>query len=71
MVMDGLIKFKGGIYLIPSSQFREVILMAFHDAPTAGHLGVFKTYKQIRERLPWRGLKDDVQRYVRECVFCQ
>ena len=49
VVMDGLIKFQGRIYLIPSSQFREVMLKAFHDAHTNGHPGVFKTYKQIRQ----------------------
>ena len=37
MVMDRMIKFQGKIYLIPSSQFREVILKAFHDAPIARH----------------------------------
>lgn len=41
-VMDELIKFQGRIYLIPSAQFREVILKAFHDAPTTGHPGVFR-----------------------------
>ena len=71
MVMYGLIKFQGRIYLIPSSQFREVILKAFHDAPTARHLGVFKTYRQIRERFTWKGLKDDVQKHVKECTVCQ
>ena len=65
VVTDGLIKFQGRIYLIPSSQFREVILKAFHDAPTAGHPRVFKTYRQIRERFTWKGLKDDVQKHVR------
>ena len=60
MVMDILIKFQGRIYLILSSQFREVILKAFHDAPTTRHPGVFKTYRQICERFTWKGLKDDV-----------
>ena len=69
VVMDGLIKFQGRIYSIPSSQFKEVILKAFHDAPTARHPGVFKTYRQIHERFTWKGLKDDVQKYVRECTI--
>ena len=69
VVMDGLIKFQGRIYLIPSSQFKEVILTAFHDAPTAGHQGVFKTYRQIRKRFTWKGLKDDVQKHVRSVQF--
>ena len=38
-----------------------------HDAPLAGHPGFFKTYRQIRERFSWKGLKDDVLQHVREC----
>ena len=44
---------------------------AIHDAPSAGHPGFFKTYRQIRERFSWKGLKGDVLRYVRECQVCQ
>ncbi len=70
-VIDGLIRVQDRVYLIPSSHLRETILKSFHDAPTAGHPRVFKTYRQIREQFSWKGLKDDVQRYVRECVVCQ
>lgn len=41
-VIDGLIRVQDRVYLIPSSHLREAILKAFHDAPTAGHPGVFK-----------------------------
>ncbi|XP_057851782.1 uncharacterized protein LOC131061965 [Cryptomeria japonica] len=37
----------------------------------AGYLGYFKTYRQVRERFTWKGLKLDVLRYVRECPVCQ
>ena len=57
--------------MIPSSQFREVILKAFHNAPTAGCPGVFKTYRQIYERFTLKGLKDDARDHVRECAVCQ
>ena len=50
VVLDGLIRFQDMAYLISTSQFREEILRAFHDAPTIGHPGVFKSYRQIRER---------------------
>ena len=39
-----------------------------HDTPVIGHPGYFKTYKKIRERFTWKGLKDDVLRHVRECM---
>jgi hypothetical protein len=36
------------------------ILKVCHDSPVIGHQGYFKTYRQIRERFSWKGLKDDV-----------
>jgi len=46
---------------------REKILYTAHDSPFAGNHGFYKTYKVIRERFTWWGLKEDVQRHVREC----
>lgn len=42
-----------------------------HDIPLAGHPGYFKTYRQVRERFTWKGLKNDVLRYVKECTTYQ
>jgi hypothetical protein len=42
-----------------------------HDSPATGHQGYFKTYKKIRERFSWKGLKDDVLTHIRECTTCQ
>jgi hypothetical protein len=44
---------------------------AMHNTSLVGHLGYFKTYKQIKERFTWKGLKDDMLKHVRECVTCQ
>jgi hypothetical protein len=57
--------------LVPKSTLKGKILKAGHDSPTAGHQGYFKTYRQIRERFSWKGLKDDVLRHIRECTTCQ
>jgi hypothetical protein len=37
----------------------------------AGHQGIGKTYKQVRERFSWKGLKEDVMRHVKECTTCK
>ena len=42
-----------------------------HNSPLVGHPGYLKTYKQIRERFTWKGLKTDVLRFVRECKVFQ
>jgi hypothetical protein len=70
-VVDDIIYYKGRIYLVPESTLKEKILRAVHDAPLAGHPGYLKTYRQVRERFSWKGLKGDVLQYVRECLTCQ
>ena len=70
-VIDDVIFYKDRVYLVPDSGLKKKILIAVHDSPLAGHQGFFKTYRQIRERFSWKGLKQDVMRHVSECVTCQ
>jgi hypothetical protein len=65
-ILDDLIYYKGSIYVVPESKFKERVLRAFHDSPLAGHQGFLKFYRKIRERFAWKGLKENFMRYVRE-----
>ena len=70
-LMDEVIYFRDQIFLTRSSQLKEKVLRASHDSPLLGHQGFTKTYRAIRERFSWRGLKEDVLLHVRECKVCQ
>jgi len=70
-VNDGLILYKERIFLASGSKMKEKILTAMHDAPLARHPRLLKTYKAVRERFAWRGIKEDVYKHVKECVKCQ
>jgi hypothetical protein len=70
-VLDDVIFYKDRIYLVPKSTLKGKVLKVCHDSPTVGHQGFFKTYRQIRERFSWKGLKDDVLKHIRECTTCQ
>ena len=59
-VVDEIIYYRDRIFLTEGSQLKEKILRASHDSPLAGHQGFTKTYKAIRERFSWKGLKEDV-----------
>jgi hypothetical protein len=63
-VINGIIYYKGRIFLVPESAFKAKILQACHDSPMAGHQGIGKTYRQVRERFSWKGLKEDVVNHV-------
>jgi hypothetical protein len=70
-VIDDVIFYKDRVYLVLGSGLKKKILATVHDSPLAGHQGFFKTYRKIRERFSWKGLKHDVMRYNSECVTCQ
>jgi hypothetical protein len=70
-VVDDIIYYKERIYLVPESMLKDKILREVHDAPLADHPGYLKTYRHVRERFSWKGLKEDVLRYMRECRTCQ
>ena len=70
-VMDGIIYYKDKIYLVLESTLKDKILREVHDAPLARHPGYLKTYRKVQERFYWKGLKEDVLKYIRECMACQ
>jgi hypothetical protein len=70
--LDDIIYYKGRIYLVPESKFKEKVLQEFHNFPLTGHQGFLKaSYMKIRERFSWKGLKEDVMHHIRECDTCQ
>jgi hypothetical protein len=70
-VIDDVIFYKDKVYLVPNSGLKKKTLTVVHDSPLVGHQGFFKTYRQIRERFSWKGLKQDVIRHIDECVTFQ
>ena len=56
-IVNGLIYYKGIIYLVQYSKLKYKILQEAHDSPLASHSRIFKTYRQLRKILFWKGLK--------------
>ncbi|KOB71056.1 hypothetical protein OBRU01_14369, partial [Operophtera brumata] len=55
--------------VIPEEQ-REQTLAQCHSEPTAGHFGVFKTYKRLALRFYWPGMHSSVVEFVSCCDTC-
>ena len=49
---------------------RKRLLFEYHDQPSAGHMGVYKTYNRLRQYYYWPGLYQSVVKYVSECDTC-
>lgn len=50
---------------------RPEVLAELHDAATAGHLGIFKTFKRVQRLFYWPKMRQDIAKYVKNCQVCQ
>ena len=50
---------------------QEEALRALHSSPTAGHRGFDRTYRRLRDRYTWTGMRRDTERFVQACPTCQ
>ena len=41
-----------------------------HDHPTAAHFGIEATYNRIKEKYWWKGMRNDIETYVKTCKQC-
>ena len=56
---------------LPPEKHRKQIMSTLHDSMTGGHKGINQTYKKIRERYYWPGMRNEIQDYIRKCAHCQ
>ena len=77
-LMDGVLvrhwesadgKKKTAQVIVPRSKVDE-ILTELHGGTSGGHLGANKTLDKIRQRYYWLRLRDDVERWCRQCDVC-
>lgn len=54
------------------SKDKERIIQACHDNPlSGGHFGRDKTFNKISQKYYWKGMKDDVSKFISKCDKCQ
>jgi hypothetical protein len=53
-------------------EVRGKMISRYHDLPAARHPGVKHTLDLLlRNRHQWKGLRKDVQEYIKGCLVCQ
>jgi hypothetical protein len=57
------------LIVVPKSLRRD-IFAAYHAAPTAGHMGPYKTLHRIRLRFFWPKVRTDVFDWCQQCAHC-
>ena len=68
---DGLIIYRGKVYVPPDTEIRKEVVTSFHDSILARHPGFFKTLHLIKEHYWWPGLTVFLKKYFDGCATCQ
>jgi hypothetical protein len=56
-LQDGLIRYKGHLWLPPDEAFTSKLISAFHSRPVGGHSGVPVTVSRLKSLFCWTGMK--------------
>lgn len=70
-LVQGLVRFRGRIWLGGSTTMQQQIIAAFHDSLVRGHSGFPVTYKRVRKLFAWPKMKTHIRQYVSCCQTCQ
>ncbi|KAJ0177013.1 hypothetical protein K1T71_007022 [Dendrolimus kikuchii] len=57
--------------IYPAPTEIKKILVDNHDIPIAGHLGSVRMYNRIKQTYYWKGMRSDIESYVKQCKSCQ
>jgi hypothetical protein len=67
----GLTKQGTHVWIGNNSALRTKLIASFHSSPAGGHSGINSTYHKVKHLFQWKGLKQDVENFVKQCVICQ
>src|ERR1700724_2672312 len=68
---QGLVLFRGKVYVPKDIKLRLEIIKLHHDLPAAGHPGQWKTLELVSRNYWWPGITAQVKSYVSACDKCQ
>ena len=70
-IRGGLIFQQERIVLSSQSQLKNALIQEHHSTPQGGHAGTAKTLSRIMAGFTWKGIREDVKHFVRQCEICQ
>ena len=67
---NGLVLFRGKVYVPLDAQLQHDIVEAHHDTPVTGHSGRWKTTELVAHNYWWPGMGHYIAKYVKGCDLC-
>jgi hypothetical protein len=71
MKEDGVLMYKGKIYVSNVNDIKNVVLKEMNNVLYAKHQGYYKTIKFVRSQYFWPGMKKQVANYIVRCLECK
>ena len=67
---NGIIKYKGRIWLGNNIELQQKVITALHASPMGGHSGFPVTYKRIKALFAWPKMKQVIKNAISGCSVC-
>ena len=67
---DGLVLFRGKVYVLLDTQLWHEIVEAHHNTPVTGHSGWWKMTELVARNYWWPGMGRYIAKYVKGCDLC-
>nr|KYP76384.1 Retrotransposable element Tf2 [Cajanus cajan] len=68
---DGILRFKGKIFLPQDAELRRAVLEEGHRSRLSIHQGMTKMYQDLKKTFWWYGMKREIVEYVAACLTYQ
>lgn len=70
-LQQGIIYLNNTIWIGSNSALQTKLIAALHSTAIGGHSGIQATYHRVKNLFSWKGLKADVENFVKQCGICQ
>lgn len=68
---QGIIYHKGKVWIAQNAALHTKLIATFHSTPIGGHSGIAATYYRLKHLFWWKGMKVDVENFVKQCQISQ
>jgi len=67
----GLIWYQGKVWIGSNSALQTKLIATCHSSALGGHSGIATPYYRLKKHFAWKGMKQDVENFVKQCTICQ